>query len=294
MTTRSLTLCLCAAFGLLALQLAGAGGLAQAQSTYQWPDFQPDLQPGPSNSDVKAKPPTVTLSPPTVGTPPAERVKFSGYWQGWMCRDRIVGRQRIGDEGNGQRSEGEICSRKRARENATATGELHTICPFRRRRASTASRAEDRDHSRHARGWLHEHQMGLAAERMVHGHHATHAGTAPGRCLDKREGTHRRQAGSLTRHAPRSARSQVPRQFAGCKSRNLSVSRSVRHYVNSASSVLPPRNPADRPGSRSTMRMIGAPQCPASRFARANGQAVHSSHVLSRRSGLSRASGTDR
>ena len=89
MRGRTLTLCLRAAFGLFALQLAGVGRLAQAQSTYQWPDFQPDLQPGPSNSDVKAKPPTVTLSPPAVGTPP-ERVKFSGYWQGWMCRDRIV------------------------------------------------------------------------------------------------------------------------------------------------------------------------------------------------------------
>ena len=210
MTSRSLTLCLCAAFGMFALQLAGAGRLAEAQSTYQWPDFQPDLQPGPSNRDVKSKPPTVTLSPPAVEHSPRAREV-----QRLLARLDVPrsdsGRKRIGDEGNGQRSEGEICSRKRARENATAAGALHTICAFRRRRASTASRAEDGDHSRHAPGWPHEHQMGLAAETMVHGHLATHAGTAPRRCLDKREGTHCRQAGPLTRRA----RSQVPRQFAG-------------------------------------------------------------------------------
>ena len=87
----SLTLCLCTAFGLFVLHLTGAGRLAEAQSTstYQWPDFQPNLKAGPSNSDVKAKPPRTTLSPAAVGTTP-ERAKFSGYWEGWMCRDRIV------------------------------------------------------------------------------------------------------------------------------------------------------------------------------------------------------------
>ena len=69
--------------------LMGASQLAEAQSTYQWPEFQPDLQPGPSNTDVKAKPPAMTLAPPEVGTSP-ERAKFSGYWEGWMCRDAIV------------------------------------------------------------------------------------------------------------------------------------------------------------------------------------------------------------
>lgn len=89
MTRQSLALYLCAAFGLFALQLAGADRLAEAQSAYQWPEFQPNLKAGPSNSDVKAKPPRMTLSPAAVGTS-SERAKFSGYWEGWMCRDKIV------------------------------------------------------------------------------------------------------------------------------------------------------------------------------------------------------------
>ena len=83
------SLCLCTAFGMFALELTGAGRLAEAQSTYEWPEFQPALRPGPSNTDVKAKPPAMTLSPPAVGTSP-DRAKFSGYWEGWMCRDKIV------------------------------------------------------------------------------------------------------------------------------------------------------------------------------------------------------------
>ena len=74
----------------LAALLTGQGlALAETQSTYQWPEFQPELQPGPSNTDIKAKPPAMTVSPPAAGTSP-ERAKFSGYWVGWMCRDKRV------------------------------------------------------------------------------------------------------------------------------------------------------------------------------------------------------------
>ena len=46
----------------------------------------------------------------------------------------------------------------------------------------------------------------------------------------------------------------------------------MSHYVKSGSPAVAPGNLTDRPDFRPTARMIGALQCPASRFARVNGQ----------------------
>ena len=59
----------------------------EASSAYQWPAFQAGLRTGSSNSPVKAKPPTLSLAPAAVGTS-ADRAKFGGVWEGWMCRHR--------------------------------------------------------------------------------------------------------------------------------------------------------------------------------------------------------------
>ena len=86
-TRRFVRSCLCAGFGLFALQLAG---VVRADA-FEWPDFQPGLEASSSHSPVKAKAPPsrFKLSPAEAGTSP-ERANFGGYWEGWMCRDKIV------------------------------------------------------------------------------------------------------------------------------------------------------------------------------------------------------------
>lgn len=88
MLRRSLTLSLCAVFGLLVLPLIGAVLPADACSPNEWPSFQPRLDPGPSNSPVKATRPTLSLSPAAADTR-EERSEYGGLWEGWMCRDKV-------------------------------------------------------------------------------------------------------------------------------------------------------------------------------------------------------------
>ncbi|WP_260295231.1 hypothetical protein [Sedimenticola hydrogenitrophicus] len=58
-------------------------------TTYRWPDFQQGLIPGPSNSPVKAKMPSVSLTP-IANKMTSERAAFGGVWEGWMCRNKVV------------------------------------------------------------------------------------------------------------------------------------------------------------------------------------------------------------
>ena len=87
MTRISLKPYLYVVFGLLALQVAGGKWNIEASAAYEWPTFQAGLKLGPSSSPVKALPPTLPLAPAAVGTS-ADRAKFGGVWEGWMCRRR--------------------------------------------------------------------------------------------------------------------------------------------------------------------------------------------------------------
>ena len=89
MKRRSLTVCLLSLVGLLVLQPLEGKGVAEASSAYRWPDFQHRLKPGPSNSPVKAEPPTLRMVPAAADTPD-ELASFAGVWEGWMCPNRSV------------------------------------------------------------------------------------------------------------------------------------------------------------------------------------------------------------
>ena len=88
MIRRSLTLWFFVAVCFFALPLTGVVRSADACGPEQWPDFQPRLNPGPSNSPVKAPPPTLPLSQAASGTS-AERADYGGLWEGWMCRNKV-------------------------------------------------------------------------------------------------------------------------------------------------------------------------------------------------------------
>ena len=122
---------------------------------------------------------------------------------------RDSGRERIGDEGNEQRCEGEICSRKRALGLAEASGELHTICEFHRRRApSQVAQTQNQSHSRYAPGWLHEHQVGRNGTGiwMVHWRHAAYFDVTQDLKFDATHHPRGGRIGSLTRHPSRPGR----------------------------------------------------------------------------------------
>ena len=89
MSARSLTICLFSLAGLLVLQFVEGKRVAEASSAYKWPDFQAGLKAGPSNSPVKAKPPTLPPVPAAAGTP-AGPASYGGVWEGWMCRRKSV------------------------------------------------------------------------------------------------------------------------------------------------------------------------------------------------------------
>ncbi len=57
---------------------------ATEAAAFKWPDFQANLEPGPSASSVAAPTPTIPLEPVAPDTS-EERARFSGSWEGWMC-----------------------------------------------------------------------------------------------------------------------------------------------------------------------------------------------------------------
>ena len=87
----------------------------------------------------------------------------------------------------------------------------------------------------------------------------------------RRPGRKRRAVPEALAEKVRAVACEFPAQYPGLRGRRRA--HGVRHYVNSASPAVAPRNPASRPGFRPTMRMTRALWCPDSRFARANGQA---------------------
>lgn len=78
-----------AVFVLMLLALASVSPAQADEYEFEWPGFQGGLQPGPSNTEIKAKKPRIKPIPPAEGTR-SDRAKFSGYWEGWMCRKRSV------------------------------------------------------------------------------------------------------------------------------------------------------------------------------------------------------------
>ncbi len=80
--------CVLAVLGLIALQFAGYAQRTTQASSFEWPDYQARLWPGPSASSEKAKPPTLALTPAAAGTPD-DLASYGGLWEGWMCRNRF-------------------------------------------------------------------------------------------------------------------------------------------------------------------------------------------------------------
>lgn len=74
-----------------ATMLANLGTHAADQNApTEWPSFQEQLRPGESCSQTKAElPEGVTIVPPNNSVP-AEKAAFSGFWNGWMCRNAVT------------------------------------------------------------------------------------------------------------------------------------------------------------------------------------------------------------
>ena len=72
---------------LLAALLAGAGGQA-AEREITWPDYQPRLLPGSSESMVRARlPDGLEIAAADPGLPET-KTDYLGLWEGWMCNGK--------------------------------------------------------------------------------------------------------------------------------------------------------------------------------------------------------------
>jgi hypothetical protein len=65
------------------------GSITVTHAKTDWPEFQPRLSAGQSNSPVKAPPIKTAISSPADTTDVA-KAAYLGKWDGWMCRRRRV------------------------------------------------------------------------------------------------------------------------------------------------------------------------------------------------------------
>lgn len=62
---------------------------ATEAASFEWPDFQAELEPSQSVSSIKAPTPSLMLEP-ALPDASDERSKFNGSWEGWACRYKVV------------------------------------------------------------------------------------------------------------------------------------------------------------------------------------------------------------